>query len=118
MENEIYYKSVEIPHLRVTVNFLDLSKLQGVEKEGSAYTTVMSQDENMQLNIAVFYENIEKSVRKIECMPMIFHEIVHVLQYICENRGIDMEEEKEHMGYLASYLTENLLGLALSKGNK
>jgi hypothetical protein len=44
-------------------------------------------------------------------MPMIFHEIVHALQYICERRGIDMEEEKEHMGYLASFLTEQLLGL-------
>nr|AKH47789.1 hypothetical protein [uncultured marine virus] len=108
---EIAYKFVEIPHLRVTVYFMDLTKLKGVEIQGSAYTTIFDEDENMNLNIGVFYEKIEKNVKRIECMPMIIHEIVHALQYICERRNIDMEEEKEHMGYMASYLTEKLLCL-------
>lgn len=109
------YKSVKIPHLRVSVHFMDLSKLQGVKKEGSAYTTIIQQDEDMNLEVGVFYEDIAKNVRKIVCMPMIVHEIIHALQYICEQRGIDMEEEKEHIGYLASYLMENLLGLSPTK---
>ena len=105
------YKKAHIPHLRATVHFMDLSKLKGVEVKGSAYTTIFEQDENMNLTVGIFYQNIEESVKRIACMPMIFHEIVHALQYICEQRSIDMELEKEHIGYMASFLTEHLLDL-------
>jgi hypothetical protein len=88
---------------------MDISKLQGVPIRGSAYTTVMSQDENMNMEVGVFFTEIEKSVTMIERMPMIFHEIVHALQYIAKDRMIDMQEETEHFGYLASYITEKLI---------
>lgn len=32
------------------------------------------------------------------------HEITHVLQYLCGDRGIDFVREEEHMAYIMHYL--------------
>lgn len=112
MKEEIQsYKTVDIPHLRAKVHFCDMSKLKGVPIEGSGYTCIIGESDDMHLDIGVFYEDIEDSIKRIECMPMIFHEIMHVIQALCEARSMVIEEEKEHTGYLTSYLTEQLLEL-------
>ena len=42
--------------------------------------------------------------------PTVAHELVHVLQFIAEARGIDMVREWEHMGYLMQFLMCKILG--------
>ena len=105
----IHFKEVEFPHLRAKVKFFDLSKLKGVPIQGSGYTNIMSVDELRNIEIGVFFEDIEANLKKIECMPYIFHEIIHAIQYICEERGMDMELEKESVAYMATYLLESIL---------
>lgn len=107
----IYFKEVEFAHLRVKVKFCDLSKLKGVPIQGSGYTTLLSHDELANLEVGVFIQDIETSVKSLECMPTLFHEITHAVQYICEQRGIDMELEKESVAYMVHYLGETVMGL-------
>ena len=99
------YKTVEIPHLRHTVKFLDLSVLQGVEIKGSAYTAVEDNDTTL-----VFIEDIEKNVKNIDAIPHIAHELVHVLQILCEKMSTNIEHEKEHTAYLMHYLLSEVCG--------
>lgn len=106
---KIEFKVVEFPHLRVKVKFFDMSKLKGVPIQGAGYTTLMSKDEMHNIEIGVFFEDIEKNIKKLEATPYIFHEIIHALQYICENLGMDMEAEKESVAYMGHYLAEQLL---------
>ena len=63
----------------------------------------------VKFEIGVFFEDIEANLKKIECMPYIFHEITHAVQYICEELGMDMELEKEGVAYMVSYLIESIL---------
>ncbi len=37
------------------------------------------------------------------------HEVVHVLQYICNDRDMDFVQEQEHMGYLMHYILGRLM---------
>ena len=73
------FKIIEIPHLRYKVRFLDLSKLQGIPKNGSGLT-IQTGD----LETSVFIEKIEKTIKRPETMPYIAHEIMHVIQNIME----------------------------------
>lgn len=114
---KIHFKEVSFPHLRAKVKFFDLSKLKGVPIMGSGYTMIMSKDENHNIEVGVFLENIAENVKKVECMPYILHEIVHALQYICEELGIDMAEEKESVAYMAHWLVVNVLGLEEASHN-
>lgn len=106
---DIHIKEVAFPHLRASIKFFDLSKLKGVPIIGSGYTTIMSKDENGSIEVGVFLQDIVKNIKKVECMPYIFHEITHAVQYICKERGMDMEEEMEGTAYMIHYLGEQLL---------
>lgn len=44
-----------------------------------------------------------------EDMPMFGHEIVHALEYIAEDYGIDFKKEKEHLAYLFQYIQTELV---------
>lgn len=109
---EIHFKEVSFPHLRATVKFFDLSKLQGVPIKGAGYTTLMTQDENGCLEVGVFLEEIERNIKKLHCTPYVYHEITHAVQYICQERGIEMQNEMESVAYMVHYLGEQLLETA------
>lgn len=109
MKKDIHFREVAFPHLRATVKFFDQSKLRGVPIKGSGYTTLMSKDELWNIEIGVFFEDIESNVKRLESMPFIAHEVIHALQYICEERGIDMELEKESVAYMGTYLLQSLI---------
>lgn len=98
------YKIISIPHLRHEVIFYDMSNLKGVEIKGSAYTAI--QDENTTL---IFIEDIKNTVKKVEMSPWIAHELVHVLQILCEKIQAKFENEQEHMAYLMHYLMSELV---------
>lgn len=104
MEQLDIYKTVQIPHLRYKVQFMDMSKLKGVDIKGSGFTCISGED-----TTTVFIENIGESVKKISCMPTIAHEIMHVIQILCEKFGMDVESEQEHTAYLTHYLFESLI---------
>ncbi|MDE2102083.1 MAG: hypothetical protein KGL39_32860 [Patescibacteria group bacterium] len=40
---------------------------------------------------------------------VLVHEIIHVLQYICEDSTIDFVAEMEHMAYIADWLFDAIL---------
>lgn len=110
-----YYKKVSLPHIRTTVYFLDMKQLKGMPIQGSAYTMPMGDYTgklSSDMKICVFIENIEKNVKKMTWMPIIAHEITHVLQYICEGIGAEIQEEKEHTAHMMSYMFAELLGLS------
>lgn len=100
---------IELPHLRATVGFADLTKLKGVPEQGSAYTTLISESPDKDILIGVFIKDINKSIKIIGRFPMIAHEVVHVLQILCEHRMMTAEKESEHLAYITSYLLEELL---------
>ena len=106
-----YYKKVEIPHIRFTVYFMDLSKLQGVPKLGAGYTCVFEDtySENGETKVCIFYQDIEENVKRMEFVPYIAHEIMHALQIVCQNLSMQIEEEKEHTAYIMHYLMEQIL---------
>ncbi len=108
-KNDIHVKEVSFPHIRAKVQFFDLAKLQGIEVKGAGYTCIMSKDEFANITVGVFIEKIEETIKDVEKMPYVFHEIVHALQYICEGLGIDMAAEKESVAYMAHYLLQELL---------
>jgi hypothetical protein len=111
MKDLKYYKKIEIPHVRFTVYFMDLSKLQGVPKLGAGYTCVFEDtfSQNGKTNVCIFLQDIVENVKKLEFVPYIAHEIMHALQILCENTGMKIEEEKEHTAYIMHYLLENIL---------
>lgn len=114
IENVKSYKAVELPHIRTTVYFMDMSQLKGVPIEGSAYTVEMDYDQR-KINIAVFIEDIENSVKDMKWMPIIAHELMHVMQIICERIGAQIEEEKEHTAHMTSHLFAELIGLSIEE---
>ena len=102
------YKTVNLPHIRTLVHFMDLSKLKGMPILGSAYTMKMEGDPN-KIEICVFIQEIEKTVKMPERLPMIAHEITHVIGLILEEIQSSLSEEKEHMAYIMHYLLESLV---------
>lgn len=93
------YRTVKLPHLRHTVKFIDLSYLQGVEIKGSGYTAI--EDENTTL---VFIKDIENTVKDYTLAPWIAHELIHVLQILCDKINANFVNEQEHMAYIMHYL--------------
>jgi hypothetical protein len=109
------YKTVEIPHLRATVRFFDLSKLKGIPIQGSAYTCILGEEsKNGAVEIGIFFEDIKGTVKMLERQPTIGHEIVHAIQILCEKRSMKVENEVEHLAYIYHYLHEQLLGIHIN----
>lgn len=102
------YKTIHLPHIRTYVHFMDLSKLKGVPILGSAYTMKMQGDRN-KIEICVFFKDIKELVKLPQNFPIVAHEIVHVIDYILEEIGGSLNEEKEHMAYIMHYLLEQLV---------
>ena len=104
MKKDIYYKTLKIPHLNFTVHFLDMSKLKGVPISGAGYTCLMEDN-----SACVFLQDIEKTVKDVTKSSYVAHEIMHIIQILCEKFSMKVEEEKEHTAYLMHYLMDNLI---------
>ena len=99
------YKTVNIPHLYFTVKFMDLEYLRGVEIQGVAYTAMDEKD-----GATIFIQDIEKSIKNPVFFPILAHEIMHVIQILCDRTSMKVETEQEHTAYLMTYLLNELLG--------
>jgi len=98
------YKTVEIPHLRFEVHFMDIKWLRGVDIKGAGFTCISGEDE-----ATVFLEDIENTVKNIALMPFLAHEIMHVIQILCDRFSMKIEQEQEHTAYLMHYLMDKLI---------
>lgn len=84
----------KIPHIAYTVV---VEHKQKGDREGAwAYTKKMSNSE------AVIC--IPLPIKGAEHSSYLVHEIVHVLQHICEGSHMNFLEEREHMAYIADWL--------------
>lgn len=106
-----FYKKVVIPHVRFTVYFLDLSELHGVPMIGSGYTTVFNDTfkEDGRTEVCIFLQDIKKNARNLQYMPYAAHEIMHAIQILCANTGMEVHNELEHTAYIMHYLLEQLI---------
>ena len=105
-------KKILIPHLKLTILVSDLSKLKGLEKKGSCFTTRLENinpEKDRKLGIGIFIENLEETIKIKENFPIIAHEVMHAIQIICEEYGMNIETEKEHTAYLMSYILEEII---------
>lgn len=101
------YKTISIPHLFFTVYLKDMSELKGIEKKGAAYTCQLGEEDAA----VIFVDNIEEFLKVKENISIISHEIIHVLQMICEIYDMDFRQESEHMAYLMTYLLVEIFNL-------
>jgi len=46
--------------------------------------------------------------RPVKDKALLAHELTHVLQFLCEERDIEMHKELEHMGYLMEWLMKKI----------
>ena len=66
-------------------------------------------------NAIAYVERIDKNTSVIH-IPNKFgagdlsHELIHVLQNICQDRDMEFTREVEHMGYLMHYLMSKIRG--------
>jgi hypothetical protein len=43
--------------------------------------------------------------------PTVAHEVMHAMQFISKDRGIDMTQELEHFGYMTNFVMNKIFGL-------
>lgn len=85
-----YEADVYIPHLGYTVY------LRSAEpEEYEALTQKVNEHESViYIRLPLYDEDI----------PYLCHEIMHVIQYICQDYGINLKKEQEHIAYLFQYI--------------
>jgi hypothetical protein len=98
------FKTIHIPHLRFTVYVKDMSELMGVERKGSGYVAQFGDD-----SACLFLEDVEKTVKQLDRFPTIAHEVLHVIQILCEKFQMKIENEQEHTAYLMHYILEKII---------
>ena len=103
-----YFKTIDIPHLSFTVHFMDLSNVQGlpkIEHKGVGFTCTIGETDT---EVLVAFKNIKTFIKEKKNAPYIAHELIHVLQLICERYQMTFKNEVEHMAYLMTYLYKKL----------
>ena len=97
-ENPIDMK-IYLPHLHYTIFVKVFTKKPPQLLHAKAYT------EHTDSNTCTLF--LEK---KRESPGDVAHELIHVLQFICEDRDMIFTLEREHMAYLMHYLMGKILG--------
>ncbi len=103
-----FYKTIPIPHLKFTLYIQDMSKLKGIEIKDGGYTTRIDGEE-YHCKACIFFPNVKEMVKISANLPIIAHEVMHVIQILCEDYSMSIEEEKEHTAYLMTYLLEEIV---------
>lgn len=85
---------LKLPHLNYTI--VVEKKKKGDRDESDAYTKRVSVEESL----ICLPLPITGPVRQAH----LVHEIMHVLQNICEGDNMNFLEEREHMAYIAGWL--------------
>lgn len=98
-----FVKTVYLPHLNYTVRFRRFKKppdcidraVAWIRRDNASGCTVY--------------------LPEIATPASVAHELIHALQYICEDRHMDFNREFEHMAYLMQYLMGNAYGYKWKK---
>jgi len=110
MKHKIEKLVIEIPHLQATVTVQDMKYLKGVEIKGGGFTCRgQEKGEKRHTNYHIFFMDYKEMKKIPQNFPIIAHECLHAIQYIAEDYGIELSEEKEHGAYLLTYLLEKLI---------
>ena len=75
--------------------------LRGMEIKGYGCTTMTGDDE-----CTIFIKDIENTKKTLSRVPYVAHEVVHVLQILCEKFHMKAENEQEHLAYIMFYILE------------
>jgi hypothetical protein len=104
MKEPAYFKEINLPHINTEIKFMDMSKMTGEPIKGFGMTCEMDDG-----SIIIFIQDIEKSVKELDKMPYVAHEVIHAIQIICERLHAKAENEIEHFGYIMSYVLQELI---------
>lgn len=88
---------ISIPHLDYVVKVRDIKTRPPELKNCDCYT----RKENDRT--CTIY--LSKNARP----PVIAHETIHVLQFMCNSLDLDFIQEMEHMGYIMQYIMARIL---------
>lgn len=91
---------ITIEHLGYTVLVKPRSKFKGFD-----YYVAVTQKNSP--NQSTVYIDLPVKPKQYATLA---HELVHVLQYICESRGIEFTQEQENTAYLMQYLLNEVTG--------
>lgn len=96
-------KEIYIPHINYTVRLCDISRAEGLDKQLlNKYIALTRADGSS----STIYFRFPIEVRDL---PLLCHEIMHVIEYISVDYGIVIQEEKEHVAYLFQYILKELM---------
>jgi len=101
MKKNIYKKQdIYLPHIHYTLRVRQIGKIPSDIPTALVYV----QKDDM-CGCTLYIDLTRKIVG-----PELAHELVHVLQLICESRSMDFKREEEHMGYIMQYLMATIMG--------
>ena len=89
---------IKIEHLGYVIHF----KKEKPPKEGLKACVIQEDANSSTIYFPLKLNLINSSI--------LAHEVLHAIQFMCESRLIDMIKEREHVGYLMSYIMNKILG--------
>jgi hypothetical protein len=91
---------IKINHLHYTVIIKDRRKFKD-------YPHMLAVTQRDSKNQSTIYISLPL---KKNLYGSLVHEITHILQFICRDRGIDFTDEMEHTAYIAHYIFNEATG--------
>lgn len=98
---------IPIPHL----GFKVIYAINPKEFTGSQEELIMFCENTSKNSAAIIFRKEPTTLQS----SIVAHEIMHALQFMCQRRGIVMEKEIEHMGYLMQYIFNEIYGRQYSR---
>lgn len=95
---------IQIPHINYTVTIKDIAKKDTSNIFKNKPTGIAEQVDK---NNAIIY--LPKEIKHYQ-HGIVGHEIIHILQFIAEDRNMNFVLEQEHFAYLFMYIFGKVLG--------
>ncbi len=97
---------IKIPHIGYTVTIQDIKTAKG-EARDFLSKGYLACAHRVDLNNSTIYVTLPI---KVKDHATLGHEIIHVLQHICDSRGIEFIHEQEHIAYIYQYIFNEATG--------
>lgn len=101
MKNKPKDRAIKIPHLNYTVG------IKYTPHPERPHQPCCARVSNSRCDIHLLGKP------KYQNSPTVAHETLHALQFIAQDRSIDMINEMEHMGYLMQYIMCEIFDMKL-----
>ena len=99
-----FMDKIVINHLGYTIEVLDRKKAKGKEFDLLQHCVAITHKGKHKSTIYI------KTPIKRNYIPVIAHELMHVIQNICVDRDIDMIQEQEQVAYIMQYALGKIMG--------